>query len=71
MDFLVFFDIGNVWGVDYFEGDDEGSGIRSATGIAVDWLTPIGPLNFTFATALTKEDSDKTETFRFNLGTSF
>ncbi len=71
MDFLVFLDIGNVWGVDYFEGDDEGSGIRSATGIAVDWLTPIGPLNFTLATALTKEDNDKTETFRFNLGTSF
>ena len=71
IDFLVFMDIGNVWGVDYFNGDDEGHEIRSSTGIAIDWLTPIGPLNFTFATALTKADSDKTETFRFNLGTSF
>jgi len=71
IDFLVFMDIGNVWGVDYFNGDDEGHEVRSSTGIAIDWLTPIGPLNFTFATALTKADSDKTETFRFNLGTSF
>ena len=66
-----FFDVGNVWGVDYFKGEDEGSEIRSSTGIGIDWLTPVGPLNFTLATALTKSDSDKTETFRFNLGTSF
>ena len=71
IDFLVFFDVGNVWGVDYFDGDDEGSSLRSATGIGVDWLTPIGPLTFTLSTALSKADSDKTETFRFNLGTSF
>ena len=71
IDFLVFFDVGNVWGVDYFEGDDEGSEIRSSTGIGIDWLTPIGTLNFTFATALNKANNDKTETFRFNLGTSF
>ena len=71
IDFRVFFDVGNVWGVDYFEGDDEGSEIRSSTGVGIDWLTPVGPLNFTLATALTKANSDKTETFRFNLGTSF
>ncbi len=71
IDFLIFLDIGNVWGVDYFNGDDEGREIRSATGIGIDWLTPIGPLNFTLATALSKADNDKTETFRFNLGTSF
>ena len=57
--------------MDYFKGEDEGSKIRSSTGIALDWLTPVGPLNFTLATALTKSGSDKTETFRFNLGTSF
>ena len=71
IDFLFFIDVGNVWGVDYFSGDDEGSEIRSSAGIGVDWLTPIGPLTFTLATALTKADSDKTETFSFNLGTSF
>ncbi len=71
IDFLVFMDAANVWGVDYFDGDDEGSEIRSSLGVGIDWLTPIGPLNFTLATAVTKADSDKTETFRFNLGTSF
>ena len=71
IDFLFFVDIANVWGVDYFDGDDEGSEIRSSTGLGIDWLTPVGPLNFTFATAITKADTDKTETFRFNLGTSF
>ena len=71
IDFLFFVDIANVWGVDYFDGDDEGSEIRSSTGLGIDWLTPIGPLNFTFATAISKADTDKTETFRFNLGTSF
>ncbi len=71
IDFLFFVDVGNVWGVDYFDGDDEGSEIRSSTGVGIDWLTPVGPLNFSLATAITKADSDKTETFRFNIGTSF
>ncbi len=71
IDFLIFFDVGNVWGVDYFTGDDEGSEIRSSAGLGVDWLTPIGPLTFTLATAISKADSDKTESFSFNLGTSF
>ena len=71
IDVLFFIDAGNVWGVDYFSGDDEGSEIRSSIGLGLDWLTPVGPLNFTLATAITKAESDKTETFRFNLGTSF
>ena len=44
---------------------------RSSVGVGVDWLTPIGPLNFTFAQPITKESSDITETFRFNIGTTF
>jgi outer membrane protein insertion porin family len=40
-------------------------------GVAVDLLTPIGPLNFSLAQPITKSSSDKTETFRFNLGTTF
>jgi outer membrane protein insertion porin family len=71
VDFSFFFDVANIWGVDYDNSlDDEGS-IRSSTGIALDWLTPIGPLNFSLALPLTKKNSDRTETFRFDLGTSF
>ena len=39
--------------------------------LALDWMSPIGPMNFTLAYPITKKDGDKTESFRFNLGTSF
>jgi len=71
IEFLVFLDAANVWGVDYFNGEDEGSEIRSSFGIGIDWLTPVGPLSFTLAEPITKSDTDKTESFRFNLGTTF
>ena len=71
-DFLVFFDAANIWGVDYDSSiSDTSDDIRSAVGIGVDWFTPIGPLNFSFASPLSKSNTDKTETFRFSLGTTF
>ncbi len=71
MDFSLFFDAGNVWGVDYSSTIDDSSKIRSSTGLAVDWLTPIGPLSFSFAQPITKNSSDSTESFRFDIGTTF
>ncbi len=71
IDFSFFVDSGNVWGVDYSDTIDDSSKIRSSTGLAVDWLTPIGPLTFSFAKPITKADSDRTETFRFDIGTTF
>ncbi len=71
LDFSYFIDLANVWGVDYDDSIDESYKIRSSTGIGVDFLTPIGPLSFSLTQPLTKESSDKTETFRFNLGTTF
>ena len=71
VDFIMFFDAANVWGVDYNSSIDDDGKFRSAVGLGIDWMTPIGPLNFTFAQPLTKESTDKTETFRFNLGTTF
>ena len=71
IDFLYFIDIANVWGVDYNSALDDSSTIRTSTGIGLDWLTPIGPLSFSLTQPLTKKSSDKTETFRFNLGTTF
>jgi len=70
-DFSYFIDIGNVWGVDYDSGVDQSNFIRSSTGIGLDWITPIGPLSFSLTQPLTKKSSDKTESFRFNLGTTF
>ena len=71
LDFNIFYDAGNVWGVDYDSSINDASALRSATGLGVDWYTPIGPLSFSFAHPITKKSTDKTETFRFNLGTTF
>ncbi len=71
LDFSYFIDIGNVWGVDYDSAVDQSNTIRSSTGIGMDWLTPVGPLSFSLTQPLTKDNSDKTESFRFNLGTTF
>ena len=71
IDILFFLDAANVWGVDYDNSINDNSKIRSSFGIGVDWLTPIGPINFTFAEPITKANTDITETFRFNLGTTF
>ena len=69
--FALFFDAGNVWGVDYASSIDDGGKIRSAVGIAVDVFTPIGPLSFSFSEPITKHKNDITQSFRFNLGTTF
>ena len=71
VDFNIFYDAANVWGVDYSSSINESSKIRSATGIAMDWYTPIGPMSFSFSQPITKKNTDKTESFRFNLGTTF
>ena len=71
LDVGVFLDAANIWGIDYNSSLDDKSTIRSSAGIGLNLLTPIGPLSFSFANAITKASSDKTETFRFNLGTQF
>ena len=70
-DVSLFLDFGNVWGVDYDSSIDESSKIRSSTGIAANWNSPIGPMSFVFSQALQKTSTDKTESFNFNLGTTF
>ena len=69
--FSVFFDAANVWGIDYSSSLSDESKIRSSVGIAVDYFTPVGPLNFSLTEVITKGKNDITESFRFNLGTTF
>ena len=71
MDLKVFFDAGNIWGVDYSSSLDDSNTIRTSTGLALEWITPIGPLSFTYAEALSKASTDKTQSFKFQLGTTF
>ena len=70
-DFVMFLDVANIWGVDYDSSINDGSKIRSAVGIGVDYFTPVGPLNISLSEVLSKDDTDMTEGFRFNLGTTF
>ena len=70
-DFSLFFDAASLWGVDYDSSIKDDQSIKSSIGISLDVNTIIGPLNFSLAQPITKESTDKTESFRFNLGTTF
>ncbi len=71
LDAMIFLDVANIWGVDYDSSIDDSDKIRSAIGIGIDWFTPIGPFNFSLTESITKADTDITESFRFNIGTTF
>ena len=71
MDLKLFFDAGNVWGVDYSSAVGDTSVLRTSAGVALEITTPIGPLSFSFAQVLSKATTDKTESFKFQLGTTF
>jgi len=70
VEFIFFTDVADVWGVDYNSSLND-SKIRSSVGMALDWFSPVGPMNFSLSLPISKAETDKTESFRFNLGTSF
>ena len=70
LDFNLFMDLANVWEVDY-NSSLVSNKIRSSTGIAINWFSPIGPLSFSYAIPISDADTDITEKFRFQIGTSF
>ncbi len=70
-DFLFFVDVANIWGVDYNSSIDSSNKIRSSIGIGIDWFSVLGPFTFSLAQPLSKANTDQTESFRFNLGTTF
>ena len=70
-DVAAFLDFGNLWSVDYDSSAGSSSKVRSSLGITTQLYTPIGPVNFVLAQPLSKAESDKTQTFKFQIGTSF
>jgi len=63
-----FVDAGAVYG----PGDLPGSaGLRYSTGAAVTWISPMGPIKFSYAVPLNKQPVDKLQKFQFNLGSMF
>ncbi len=70
VDFNLFLDFANVWEVDYNDSLDSNK-IRSSTGFALNWFSPIGPFTFSYAIPLSEANTDITEKVRFQIGTSF
>jgi len=70
-DIGIFMDMGNLWSVDYDSSVNDSNGIRSSVGVSSNVYTPIGPLSFVFALPMTKESTDSTQKFKFQIGTSF
>ncbi len=70
-DISFFLDFGSVWGVDYDKSLNESNKLRSSTGVVANFLSPIGPVSFILSQNLSKADTDKTESFTFNIGTTF
>ena len=62
----LFVDAGQV-----YEDSAKLSNLRYSAGLALAWMTPIGPLSFTYASALNKEFGDETESFQFSIGSTF
>ncbi len=66
MRFMAFVDAGNVYNSDEGVELDQ---LRYSTGLSMVWMTPVGPLTFSYAWPLNEKDGDEVEHFQFTLGT--
>jgi len=47
------------------------SELRSSVGIGLSWMSPMGPLRFSYALPMKRQDTDKIQRLQFQIGTSF
>jgi len=45
--------------------------LRSSVGIGLSWISPMGPLRFSYALPMKRTDTDKIQKLQFQIGTSF
>jgi len=72
----VFYDIGNVWGLDKISSVPadtfyESGSFSHVAGVSIFWETPIGPMRLNWSKALKKEDHDIDQNFEFTISTEF
>ena len=66
--FSLFLDYGNVFpSYDKFDLDE----FRASYGVAFIWLSPVGPLTFSYAWPYRDQSNDRTKRFQFTIGTVF
>ncbi len=66
--FGPFFDAGNVFTDNYTYAEE---GLRSSVGLAAAWISPLGPLKFSYGQPINEQSSDKLQKFQFQFGTTF
>ena len=44
---------------------------RVGTGVAIEWFSPMGPINLIFENPLMSKAGDQTSSFEFTMGTQF
>lgn len=64
----TFVDGGAVFGQGALSGSE---GMRYSAGIAVSWVSPVGPLKVSFAQPLNEHTGDRVQRFQFTLGSVF
>jgi outer membrane protein insertion porin family len=65
----VFVDAAQIWGANSINQDI--GPIRFSTGLSALWSSPMGPLKFSVATPINKQDGDKLQAFQFQMGQTF
>lgn len=61
-----FFDAGNI-----YDGAPDFSGLRTSYGLGLSWISPLGPLKFSYAFPMSKKPGDRLQRFQFQIGTAF
>lgn len=64
-----FFDAGNVFDENVYTFSKEG--LRYSVGLTAAWISPLGPLKFSYGQPLNEQSNDKLQKFQFQMGTTF